>query len=140
MLVVDANIEVPLSEFSFSFSRSAGPGGQHVNKVNTKVTLHWGVLDSPSIPGGVKDRFLARFHRRINKQDQLVLTSQRFRDRGRNVADCLHKLREMILEVRDPPRPRKATKPTRSSRERRLKSKRLNSQKKERRRLPRDKE
>ena len=140
MLVVDANIEVPLSEFSFSFSRSAGPGGQHVNKVNTKVTLHWGVLDSPSIPGGVKDRFLARFHRRINKQDQLVLTSQRFRDRGRNVADCLHKLREMILEVRKPPRPRKATKPTRSSRERRLKSKRLNSQKKQRRRLPRDKE
>lgn len=140
MLVVDANIEVPLSEFSFSFSRSAGPGGQHVNKVNTKVTLHWGVLDSPSIPAGVKDRFLARFHRRINKQDQLVLTSQRFRDRGRNVADCLHKLREMILEVRDRPRPRKATKPTRSSRERRLKSKRLNSQKKQRRRLPRDKE
>jgi ribosome-associated protein len=68
------------------------------------------------------------------------LTSQRFRDRGRNVADCLHKLREMILEVRDRPRPRKATKPTRSSRERRLKSKRLNSQKKQRRRLPRDKE
>ena len=85
MLVVDANIEVPLSEFSFSFSRSAGPGGQHVNKVNTKVTLHWGVLASPSIPAGVKDRFRARFHRRINKQDQLVLTSQRFRDRGRNV-------------------------------------------------------
>ena len=140
MLVVDANIEVPLSEFSFSFSRSAGPGGQHVNKVNTKVTLHWGVLDSPSIPAGVKDRFLARFHRRINKQDQLVLTSQRFRDRGRNVADCLHKLREMILEVRNRPRPRKATKPTRSSRERRLKSKRLNSEKKQRRRLPRDKE
>ena len=140
MLVVDDNVEIPLSEFSFSFSRSAGPGGQHVNKVNTKVTMHWGVLDSPSIPTGLKDRFLARFHRRINKLDQLVMTSQRFRDRGRNVADCLHKLREMNLEVRNPPRPRKATKPTRSSRERRLKSKRLNSEKKERRRLPRDKE
>ena len=136
MLVVNEKITVPLAEFKFTFSRSGGPGGQNVNKLNTKVTLHWSVAESQSITKGLQGRFFERYHRRINKQGELVLTSQRFRDRGRNVADCLHKLRLMILEVSTPPRPRRKTKPTRSSKERRLKSKRLKSQKKQMRRPP----
>ena len=140
MLFVDDKLSIPMAEFMFSFSRSAGPGGQHVNKVNTKVTLHWEVNASPDLSAALKERFRARYSRHINKQGQLVLTSQRFRDRGRNVADCLDKLRGMLLEVRHPPKSRRATKPTRSSRERRLKSKRLNSQKKQRRQMPPDKD
>ena len=140
MLVVNDRIAIPLSQFRFSFSRSSGPGGQHVNKVNTKVTLHWNVAESKSIADAHRDRFFGRYRRRINKQGELVLTSQRFRDRGRNVADCLQKLRLMVLEVSKPPRPRKLTKPTRASRERRLKSKRLKAKRKQLRRPPSGKE
>ena len=115
MLVVNDRIKVPLSELTFSYARSSGPGGQHVNKVNTKVTMHWSVRDTESIPVDLRDRFCARYRRRINKEGQFVLRSQRFRDRGRNVEDCLEKLRQMILEVSKPTLPRKKTKPSRSS-------------------------
>jgi len=140
MLVVNDRIKIPLSQFTFSFARSSGPGGQHVNKVNTKVTLHWRVVETESLSSPLRDRFCTRYRRRINKQGELVLRSQRFRDRGRNVADCLQKLRQMILDVSKPPRPRKKTKPSRSSKERRLKSKRLKSNKKQLRRPPPDRE
>ena len=91
---------------------------------------------SAVLPDGLRDRFCSRYSRRINKEGQFVLRSQRFRDRGRNVEDCLQKLRQMILEVSEPARPRKKTKPSRSSKERRLKSKRLKSNKKQLRRSP----
>ena len=136
MLVVNDRIKIPLAQFTFSFARSSGPGGQHVNKVNTKVTLHWSVTETESISDALRDRFCARYRRRINKQGELVLRSQRFRDRGRNVDDCLQKLKQMILEVSKPVRPRKKTKPSRSSKERRLKSKRLKSNKKQLRQSP----
>jgi len=140
MLVVNDRIKIPLSQFTFSFARSSGPGGQHVNKVNTKVTLHWNDTETESISDALRGRFCARYRRRINKLGELVLRSQRFRDRGRNVDDCLQKLRQMILEVSKPARPRKKTKPSRSSKERRLKSKRLKSNKKQLRRSPPEKD
>jgi len=134
MLEINARISIPLKEFQFTFARSSGPGGQNVNKVNTKVTLHWPVTETESLPPAVRDRFQARYPRRITREGQLVVTSQRFRDQGRNVADCLSKLREMILSVATAPKSRKATKPTRGSRERRLKNKRHKAEKKQSRR------
>ncbi len=136
MLVVNTEIQVRLREFRFSFSRSSGAGGQNVNKVNTKATLRWDVTHSPSLPEDVRARFLDRYKRRITTRGDLVLTSQRFRDRGRNVADCLEKLRGMLTAVARPPRPRKATKPTRASVERRLSSKHRTRLKKQRRQRP----
>ncbi len=131
-------IEIPLREFRFGFSRSSGPGGQNVNKVNTKVTLHWSVERSPSLPEDVRRRFDARYGRRISREGDLVLTSQRFRDQGRNVGDCLEKLRNMIEEVARPPRPRKPTRPGRRAVERRLSQKRKRSTLKRDRRPARD--
>ena len=137
MLIVNDEIRVRLREFRFSFSRSSGAGGQNVNKLNTKATLRWEVTHSQSLPEDVRARFLERYRRRITADGELVLTSQRFRDQGRNVADCLEKLRGMLAGVARPPRPRKATKPTRSSVERRLSSKRRTRAKKQRRQRPR---
>ena len=74
--------------------------------------------------------------RRINTEGELVLPSQRFRDQGRNVADCLEKLRAMLEEVATPPRPRKKTRPGRGAVERRLREKRARSERKGRRRPP----
>jgi len=136
MLVVNRRIRIPSSEFRFTFARSAGPGGQNVNKVNTKVTLHWPVDSSPSLPEDVRERFRSKYSRRINKNGELVIYSQRYRDQGRNVDDCLDKLREMLLDVATAPKKRKATRPSRASKERRLRDKKAKSQTKESRRRP----
>ncbi len=133
MLVVNEKIRIRLKELRFSFSRSSGAGGQNVNKLNTKATLRWDVGHSPSLPKAMRERFIERYKRRITTSGDLVLASQRFRDQGRNVADCLEKLRGMLAEVARPPRPRKHTRRTRSSVERRLSSKRRTKLKKQRR-------
>lgn len=136
MLVVNARMSIPLREFRFQFARSGGPGGQNVNKVNTKAELRWHVAVSPSLPEGVRARLMAQQRRRVNSLGELVVTSQRFRDAGRNVADCLEKVRAMIDAAATEPRPRRATKPTRASQRRRLQEKKQKSEKKQRRRLP----
>ncbi len=99
-LIVSSGVTIPLSEVRFATSRSSGPGGQNVNKVATKAVLHWDVAHSRSLPESVRERFMAKYHRRITKEGELVLQSQRFRDRGRNVADCTEKLRQMLLDGR----------------------------------------
>lgn len=124
----------PRSEFYFTYTRSSGPGGQNVNKVNSKAVLHWNVALSPSLPEDVRARLLARYPNRITKEGELQITSDRFRDRGKNEADCLEKLREILASVKTPPKPRKKTKPTRASRRKRLESKRLHGEKKKARR------
>jgi len=130
MLVVNSRIQIPREEFSISFARSSGPGGQNVNKVSSKAVLRWPVLVSPSLPDDLRQRFLTRHRRRITASGDLLITSQRFRDAGRNAADCVEKLRQLLTEVAVPPKPRKPTKPTKGSRKRRLHAKRQQSDKK----------
>ena len=138
MLVVNESLRVPLREFSFTFSRSSGPGGQNVAKVSTKATLRWRVSTTRSLPAGVRERFLARYARRITSDGELVISSQRFRDQGRNVADCLERLRQMLAEVAVPPKPRKRTGTPRRAREQRLREKRRRGVTKAERRTPGD--
>ena len=137
MLVVSDKIKVPLSELQFTYARSQGPGGQNVNKVNSKATLRWNVVTNRSLPNGVKERFLDRYKRRITESGDILLSSQRFRDRGRNVTDCLNRLRELIQVIAEPPKKRKATRPTKGSKRRRRKNKEAASQKKQMRKPPR---
>ena len=136
MLYVNSRISIPLRELQFTYSRSSGPGGQNVNKVNTKATMHWDVKKTDSLPDAVRRRFMAKYARRLTNEGVLVLSSQRFRDQGQNVADCMHKLREMILAVAVAPKPRRATKPTAGSKRRRLADKKKQSEKKQMRRRP----
>ena len=136
MLVVNSRLRVPLRELRFTFARSSGPGGQRVNKANTKATLRWSVGSSPSLPEAVRERFVERFRRRISSTGELVISSQRFRDRGRNVADCLEKLRRMLQQAASPPRHRRETRPTRASVEQRLRSKRATALRKKLRQRP----
>jgi ribosome-associated protein len=135
-LVVRPGLEIPASEFEFTFMRSSGPGGQNVNKVSTKARLRWPVAETQSLPEAVKERFTKRYHRRLTNEGELILTSQRYRDQAKNVGDCLLKLREMIDAIVDVPKPRKKTKPTRGSKERRLKEKRGRAQRKDMRKPP----
>ncbi len=136
-LVVNQRIQVPLRELQFTFARSSGPGGQNVNKLNTKATLRWKIVRSDSLPADVQRRFLSKYRRRITSDGDLVITSQRYRDQGRNVADCLSKLRDLIESVATAPKIRKKTKPSKGAKARRLKNKQAQSEKKQRRKPPR---
>lgn len=136
MLVIDERIRIPSSELRFQFARSTGPGGQNVNKVSSKARLRWGVGRSRSLPRDVRERFLKRYRRRITRDGELVITSQRYRDQSRNVDDCLEKLREMLSAVAVAPTPRRPTSPGKRAREQRLKEKRTRSEiKRTRRRI-----
>jgi ribosome-associated protein len=130
MLDVDGKLQIPLDEFDLSFARSSGPGGQNVNKVNSKAVLYWTVGNSPSIPEGVRQRFLARYGKRLTTEGVLVISSDEFRDQKRNIDSCLEKVAAMLREVLTPPKPRKKTKPSRGSVERRLSGKKSQSDKK----------
>lgn len=131
---LDPGISIPDSEFQFTFVRSSGPGGQNVNKVNTKAMLRWPFTASPSLSGAVRARFLARYSSRLTIAGELIITSQRFRDQGKNRDDCLEKLREMLAAIAVAPIRRRKTKPSRGSVERRLTQKRQISGRKQQRR------
>ena len=136
MLEVNEQIQIPDSEFTFAFSRSGGPGGQNVNKVCSKALLTWDATRSPSIPQDVRERFLIRYPRRMNKDGMLLITSQRYRDQSRNTQDCLNKLVELLLSVAVAPIKRRATAPSRGAKQRRLSDKHVRSDKKQSRRRP----
>lgn len=127
MLIVNEQVRVADDELRWSFVRSGGPGGQNVNKVASKAVLRWDLASSPGVPEAVKARLRTLQRRRITNEDELIVTSQRWRDQDRNRQDCLDKLREMLLEAAAVPRPRKPTKKTRGSKERRLANKRRRS-------------
>jgi len=133
-LAVNGQIQIPGREMRLTFARSSGPGGQNVNKVNSKAVLRWNVAQTPSLPNDVKQRFLERFSQRISVGGEILLTSDRHRDQPRNVAECYQRLRQLILSVAVPPRQRRKSHPTRSSVERRLQNKKRIAQRKKQRR------
>lgn len=122
-------IKIPTNEMSFSFSRSSGPGGQNVNKVNSKVTLTWNIVISISCSPSVKERFYNKFKQYL-VEDCVVINSQKSRSQNQNIEDCIKKLHELLAKVEHPPKLRKATKPTKGSVKKRLESKKINSSKK----------
>ena len=134
MLIVSSRIRIPESELRLSFARSSGPGGQNVNKVSSKATLRWTAADSRALPDDVRQRFLSRYRSRLTRRGEIIITSQRYRDQGRNVADARAKLSTMLSAVAAPPKKRKPTKPTKGSVARRIKSKQVVSRKKQLRR------
>jgi ribosome-associated protein len=122
-LIVSPSLVVPDGDLVFSAIRSPGPGGQNVNKVATAMQLRFDLLNTQALNEAVKQRIRARAGHRLNEDGTLLFVARAHRSQERNRADALERLRELILASLEPPRPRKATRPTRAAKERRLSGK-----------------
>jgi len=138
MLVVNSRIRIPVAELGWTFARSSGPGGQNVNKVSSKAVLRWRVTESPSLPADVRERFLLRYASRLTTEGDLLITSQRYRDQGRNIEDAKEKLTAMLIAVAVPQKKRRPTKPSKAAVRRRIETKQATSKKKQLRGRVRD--
>ncbi|HEV2702935.1 MAG TPA: alternative ribosome rescue aminoacyl-tRNA hydrolase ArfB [Steroidobacteraceae bacterium] len=119
-LIISATVCIPDTDLIFSAIRSPGPGGQNVNKVATAVQLRFDLHNTQALDTAVKQRVRARAGHRLNEDGTLLFVARAHRSQERNRADAMERLRQLILESLEPPRPRKATRPTRASKERRL--------------------
>ncbi len=135
-LIINDQITISSDQLEISAVRSSGPGGQNVNKVATCIELRFNPELCPQLSIPVVQRLLKIAGKRVDSQQTIIVTSQRFREQSRNLEDARNKLKEMILKALKPPKPRKATKPTKASVENRINKKKLTGNKKSMRRKP----
>lgn len=126
-IVITRSISIDPSEIEESFVRSAGPGGQNVNKVSSAVQLRFDLTNSPSIPEAMKRRVGRLAGRRLTKQGVIVITANSYRDQPMNRADALEKLKSLLVEGSVVPKFRVPTRPTLASKRRRLEGKSIRS-------------
>jgi ribosome-associated protein len=127
MIRITDIISIDDDEIEESFVRSSGPGGQNVNKLSTAVQLRFDVRRSPSLPNDVAVRLMRLAGKRMTKDGVLVLIAQNHRTQERNRAEALDRLVGLIRQAAVKPIPRRATKPTKASKERRIEVKKQRS-------------
>ncbi len=129
-LAIRGNIVIPAADLDWSASRSGGPGGQNVNKTSTKVDLRFDLPGNTSLHDAVKARLRKQDGVQLDAEGRLIVVSSVTRSQSANLEDARERLRVMVLEALKRPKARKATKPSRGAKRRRLKAKRENSEKK----------
>jgi ribosome-associated protein len=130
MIPIDDTLAIPDEEVTFATSRSGGPGGQNVNKLETRVTLRFDLSGSSSLSEEQKARLRERLATRITRDGVLQVSSQKHRSQGANREAAVERFAELLREnLREEP-PRKKTRPSRAAKARRLDNKRRQSQRK----------
>lgn len=133
-VVISGSLTIPLHELQFRYSRSGGPGGQHVNRTETRVELLFDLAHSPSLSDGQRGRLLERLAGRLDGDGQLHVVSSVTRSQLENRADVIARFRALLQAALRPQKRRLATQPTAGGRERRLGGKRHRAQTKSGRR------
>jgi ribosome-associated protein len=132
-LEVTPGVTIPDSDLSFAFVRASGPGGQNVNKVSSAVQLRFDMAGSAALSDPVKNRLRALAGRRLTDDGAILIIARNQRSQDHNRREALERLADLVQRALVVPKTRKATKPTRASRERRLDTKTHKQQTKQRR-------
>jgi ribosome-associated protein len=135
-LEVRRNLVIPAGELVETASRAGGPGGQHVNKTSTRVTLRWNVRDSTALTAAQRARVCERLGARLTRKGNLVVHAGRSRSRSQNREAARARLAELVREALARTRRRVPTRPGKSARESRLRDKKRRSATKQRRTRP----
>ena len=134
MLIINSRVIIHEGELIETFVRSSGPGGQNVNKVASAVQLRFDVNHSSALPEDVKQRLKRLAGRRMTSEGEIIIEARRYRDQEKNRADARERLVALINRALEQPKPRKRTRPSRSSIQERLDQKRKHSERKKMRR------
>lgn len=129
-------LTIPDHELDISFTRSSGPGGQHVNTSSTKVELRFDVCSSPSLSARQRDRITEALGSRLTNDGVLILTASEHRSQTRNREAVIGRFANLMSEALRPVRPRRATLPSRAARRRRIEAKKRRAETKALRRRP----
>jgi ribosome-associated protein len=133
-IVVTPRLTIPAGELSIAFARSGGPGGQNVNKVSSKVDLRWNPATSAALTADDRALLLEKLSNRLTTEGELIVTSTLTRDQVKNRDDAASKLALIVRAALFRPKARRATKPSKASKRRRVEAKRHRAQIKRNRR------
>lgn len=122
-LLITPSWTLPESELTFTAVRASGPGGQNVNKVNSKVEVRWNIHQSRSLPPLLKERILGKNSSRITASGDIVVLAGRFRDQPKNREDGITRMVTLLKALLHVPRQRKKTKPSKAAKEKRITAK-----------------
>ena len=136
MIRIDDRLAIDDDELQFHATTAQGPGGQHVNRSNTRVVVLWNVKTSPSLDDAQRVRILERLSNRISREGWLRVASQKHRSQSRNRDAAVQRLAELVAGALRTDPPRKATKPSRAARRRRVDEKKRRGEIKRTRRKP----